>query len=63
MAIKQNILIQQLQSDGTYNTIYPVTLDSNVEYDNTETGYNATNINQAFAMALRAPSIQVVYNK
>lgn len=57
-----NILIQQLQDDGTYLIQYPLSLDTNIAYDNTQTGYNAQNINQAFLSTLRAPQIQVVYN-
>lgn len=57
-----NILIQQLQDDGTYLIQYPLSLDTNITYDNTQTGYAATNVNQAFLATLRAPSIQVTYN-
>lgn len=57
-----NILIQQLQDDGTYLIQYPLSLDTNITYDNTQTGYTATNVNQAFLATLRAPSIQVTYN-
>lgn len=57
-----NILISQLQDDGSYLIQYPLSLDTNIAYDNTETGYTATNVNQAFLATLRAPQIQVVYN-
>ena len=57
-----NILIQQLQSDGTFLIQYPQSLDTNIAYDNTETGYVAQNVNQAFLATLRAPQIQVTYN-
>ena len=57
-----NILISQLQDDGSYLIQYPLSLDTNIAYDNTETGYTATNVNEAFLAALRAPQIQVVYN-
>lgn len=57
-----NIIISQLQDDGTYLIQYPLSLDTNISYDNSETGYSATNVNQAFLAALRAPSIQVTYN-
>lgn len=58
----ENILMQQLQDDGTYLVLYPQSLDTNINYDNTVTGYNATNVNQAFLATLRAPQIQVTYN-
>lgn len=57
-----NIIMSQLQNDGTYLVLYPQSLDANIIYDNTETGYTATNVNQAFLATLRAPQIQVVYN-
>lgn len=57
-----NILMQQLQDDGTYLVLYPQSLDTNISYDNSETGYAASNVNQAFLATLRAPSIQVTYN-
>ena len=59
---ENSILMQQLQSDGTYLILYPQSLDVNIAYDNTSTGYNATNVNQAFLSTLRAPTYQVVYN-
>lgn len=57
-----NIIMQQLQDDGTYLVLYPQTLDANVDYDNSQTGYAASNVNQAFLATLRAPSVQVTYN-
>lgn len=57
-----NILIQQLQDDGSYLIQYPLSLDTNISYDNTQTGYTAANVNEAFLATLRAPQIQVVYN-
>lgn len=57
-----NILISQLQDDGSYLIQYPLSLDTNIAYDNTQTGYTATNVNEAFLATLRAPQIQVVYN-
>lgn len=57
-----NILISQLQDDGSYLIQYPLSLDTNIAYDNTETGYTATNVNEAFLTTLRAPQVQVVYN-
>lgn len=58
----QNIIMSQLQDDGSYLILYPQSTDSNISYDNTQTGYIATNVNQAFLATLRAPQIQVVYN-
>ena len=58
----ENIIMSQLQDDGSYLILYPQSLDTNIAYDNTETGYTATNVNQAFLATLRAPQIQVVYN-
>lgn len=58
----ENIIMSQLQDDGTYLILYPQSLDVNIAYDNTQTGYTATNVNQAFLTTLRAPQIQVVYN-
>ena len=58
----ENIIMSQLQSDGTYLTLYPQSLDSNIIYDNSQTNYTATNVNEAFLATLRAPQIQVVYN-
>ena len=57
-----NILISQLQDDGSYLIQYPLSLDTNIAYDNTQTGYTATNVNEAFLATLRAPQVQVVYN-
>lgn len=57
-----NILISQLQDDGSYLILYPQSLDTNIAYDNTQTGYTATNVNEAFLATLRAPQVQVVYN-
>lgn len=57
-----NILIRQRQDDGSYLIQYPLSLDTNIAYDNTQTGYTATNVNEAFLATLRAPQIQVVYN-
>lgn len=57
-----NIIMQQKQDDGTYLILYPQSLDTNISYDNSETGYAASNVNQAFLATLRAPSIQVTYN-
>lgn len=57
-----NILMQQLQDDGTFLIMYPQSLDVNIAYDNSQTNYTATNVNQAFLATLRAPQIQVVYN-
>lgn len=57
-----NILIRQLQDDGSYLIQYPLSLDTNISYDNTQTGYTATNVNEAFLATLRAPQVQVVYN-
>lgn len=58
----ENIIMSQLQDDGSYLILYPQSTDSNISYDNTQTGYVATNVNQAFLATLRAPQIQVVYN-
>lgn len=58
----ENIIMSQLQEDGSYLILYPQSLDINISYDNSETGYNANNINQAFLTTLRSPTIQVVYN-
>lgn len=58
----ENIIMSQLQDDGSYLILYPQSLDTNIAYDNTQTGYTATNVNQAFLATLRAPQIQVVYN-
>ena len=58
----ENIIMSQLQDDGSYLILYPQSLDTNISYDNTQTGYTATNVNQAFLATLRAPTIQVVYN-
>lgn len=58
----ENIIMSQLQDDGSYLILYPQSLDTNIAYDNTQTGYTATNVNQAFLATLRAPTIQVVYN-
>lgn len=58
----ENIIMSQLQDDGTYLVLYPQSLDVNILYDNSETNYTATNVNQAFLATLRAPQIQVVYN-
>ena len=58
----ENIIMSQLQDDGSYLILYPQSLDTNITYDNTQTGYTATNVNQAFLATLRAPQIQVVYN-
>ena len=58
----ENIIMSQLQDDGSYLIVYPQSLDTNIAYDNTQTGYTATNVNQAFLATLRAPQIQVVYN-
>lgn len=57
-----NILMQQLQDDGTFLIMYPQSLDVNIAYDNSQTNYTATNVNQAFLATLRAPHVQVVYN-
>lgn len=57
-----NIIMQQKQDDGTYLILYPQSLDTNISYDNSETGYAASNVNQAFLATLRAPTIQVTYN-
>lgn len=58
----ENIIMSQLQDDGSYLILYPQSTDANISYDNTQTGYTATNVNQAFLATLRAPQIQVVYN-
>lgn len=58
----ENIIMSQLQDDGSYLILYPQSLDTNIAYDNTQTGYTANNVNQAFLATLRAPQIQVVYN-
>lgn len=58
----ENIIMSQLQDDGSYLILYPQSTDTNISYDNTQTGYTATNVNQAFLATLRAPQIQVVYN-
>ena len=58
----ENIIMSQLQDDGSYLILYPQSTDINIAYDNTQTGYTATNVNQAFLATLRAPQIQVVYN-
>lgn len=58
----ENIIMSQLQDDGSYLILYPQSLDTNISYDNTQTGYTATNVNQAFLATLRAPQIQVTYN-
>lgn len=58
----ENIIMSQLQDDGSYLILYPQSLDTNIAYDNTQTGYTATNVNEAFLATLRAPQIQVVYN-
>lgn len=58
----ENIIMSQLQDDGSYLILYPQSLDTNIIYDNTQTGYTATNVNEAFLATLRAPQIQVVYN-
>ena len=58
----ENIIMSQFQDDGTYLVLYPQSLDVNILYDNSETNYTATNVNQAFLATLRAPQIQVVYN-
>lgn len=58
----ENIIMSQLQDDGSYLILYPQSLDTNIAYDSTQTGYTATNVNQAFLATLRAPQIQVVYN-
>lgn len=58
----ENIIMSQLQDDGSYLILYPQSLDTNITYDNTQTGYTATNVNEAFLATLRAPQIQVVYN-
>lgn len=58
----ENIIMSQLQNDGSYLILYPQSLDTNIAYDNTQTGYTATNVNEAFLATLRAPQIQVVYN-
>lgn len=57
-----NILMKQFQEDGTYLIQYPLSLDINIAYDNTQTGYTASNVNEAFLSTLRAPQIQVTYN-
>lgn len=58
----ENIIMSQLQDDGSYLILYPQSLDTNIAYDNTQTGYTAINVNQAFLATLRAPQIQVIYN-
>lgn len=58
----ENIIMSQLQDDGSFLVLYPQSLDTNIIYDNTQTGYTATNVNQAFLATLRAPQIQVTYN-
>lgn len=58
----ENIIMSQLQDDGSYLILHPQSLDTNIIYDNTQTGYTATNVNEAFLATLRAPQIQVVYN-
>lgn len=58
----ENIIMSQLQDDGSYLILYPQSLDTNIIYDNTQTGYTATNVNEAFLATLRAPQVQVVYN-
>lgn len=58
----ENIIMSQLQDDGSYLILYPQSLDTNIAYDNTQTGYTATNVNEAFLATLRAPQVQVVYN-
>ena len=58
----ENIIMSQLQDDGSYLILYPQSLDTNITYDSTQTGYTATNVNEAFLATLRAPQIQVVYN-
>lgn len=58
----ENIIMSQLQEDGSYLILYPQSLDTNIAYDNTQTGYTATNVNEAFIATLRAPQVQVVYN-
>lgn len=58
----ENIIMSQLQDDGSYLILYPQSLDTNIAYDNTQTGYTANNVNEAFLATLRAPQIQVVYN-
>lgn len=58
----ENIIMSQLQDDGSYLILYPQSLDTNITYDNTQTGYTATNVNEAFLATLRAPQVQVVYN-
>lgn len=58
----ENIIMSQLQDDGSYLILYPQSLDTNIAYDNTQTGYTAQNVNEAFLATLRAPQIQVTYN-
>ena len=58
----ENIIMSQLQDDGSYLILYPQSLDINIAYDNSQTNYTATNVNEAFLATLRAPQIQVIYN-
>lgn len=59
---EDNILMQQRQADGSLLVLYPFSKDGNIAYDNSQTNYKATNVNEAFLATLRAPQIQVVYN-
>ena len=59
---EHNVLINQKQDDGTYDQIYPVSKANIVQYDQSD-GLNATDVQGAFAMSLRARNIQVRYNQ
>lgn len=56
-----NVLIQPKRADGTFDNVYPYSKAHIVSYDQSD-GLNATDVQGAFAMTLRARNIQVTYN-